>query len=119
MQITVDREGTIAVLRCVGSLDMSSVPRFREVTQSLLAASVRRFVVDGSELTFIDSQGLGVLIALLRKVQAQDGDLKVAALTPDVASIFEITRLNRLFEVCSSREHACRRFTPAPGSSDL
>lgn len=111
MEIVVEQLHAVAVVACQGSLDASTIAGFKERTQALLDQDVRYIVLDASQLTFIDSMGLGVIISLLRKVKAHGGDVKVAAPTPDVRSIFEITRLNRLFDVCTTRDDACERCT--------
>ncbi|MBI4365418.1 MAG: STAS domain-containing protein [Deltaproteobacteria bacterium] len=114
MEILVERTANVAVLRCHGSLDAESVGVFRKTTQTLCQQGVDRFVVDGGALTFIDSMGLGALISLLRRVRGSDGEVKVSALTPDVRSIFEITRLNRLFDICATAAQACQKFKKGP-----
>lgn len=110
MEITTEQQGDIAVLKCEGSLDADTVAHFKKITGDLVDRGVIRFVVDGSKMTFVDSMGLGVLISLLRRVKQREGDIKVAALTADVKSIFEITRLHRLFEVCGSTKEAVEKF---------
>jgi anti-anti-sigma regulatory factor len=47
----------------------------------------------------------------LRRVRQRNGDVKVAALSDEVKTIFEITRLHRLFDVCSDWNTAVRQFT--------
>jgi len=50
---------------------------------------------------------------LLRRVRQGNGDVKMAALSDDVKTIFEITRLHRLFEVCADTTTAIKRFGEA------
>ncbi len=110
MNIEVTQQGDIQVLHCGGSLDADTAPAFKKVAFDLVGTGTNRIVLDCSNLTFIDSMGLGVLISLLRRVRQRDGDVKVAALNDEVKTIFEITRLHRLFEVCSDWNAAVRRF---------
>ncbi len=110
MNIDVKQQGDIQVMHCDGSLDADSVTAFKKVAYDLVGAGSTRFVIDCHNLTFIDSMGLGVLISLLRRVRQRNGDVKVAGLTDEVKTIFEITRLHRLFEVCSDWNAAVRQF---------
>lgn len=110
MNIVVEKNDKVAVVHCNGSLDAETVAQFKRATQELFEAGVDSFVLDGGDLTFIDSMGLGALISLMRRVRQHDGEVKVAALLPDVKSIFEITRLNRLFDICSTTIEACQKF---------
>lgn len=113
MDIQVEQKGAVAVLHCTGSLDAETVAQFKRTTQGLFEQGVGQFVLDAQELTFIDSMGLGALISLLRRVRSQDGEVKVSGLTRDVRSIFEITRLHRLFDICGSASEACQKFRKA------
>jgi len=110
MKIQVDAMGDVSVVHCGGSLDADSVANFKKVTNGLVEQGIQKIVVDCAALTFVDSMGLGAMISLLRRVRQHDGDLKVAGLSEDVKTIFEITRLHRLFEVCESLEAACKKF---------
>ena len=110
MQIEVEIKGSVSVMHCGGSLDADSIAAFKKVAYELVDKGATRLVVDCSNLTFVDSMGLGVLISLLRRVRQGDGDIKMAALSDDVKTIFEITRLHRLFEVCADTTTAIKRF---------
>jgi len=111
MKIDVKPTATdIQVLKCGGSFDADAVNDFKKLTNLLVQEGKTQFVVDCTELTFVDSMGLGAMISLLRKLREREGDLKVASLNEEVKTIFEITRLHRLFEICESAESACNNF---------
>jgi anti-sigma B factor antagonist len=110
MQIEVESKGDVSVVHCGGSLDADSIAAFKKIAYELVDKGATRLVVDCSNLTFVDSMGLGVLISLLRRVRQGNGDVKMASLSDDVKTIFEITRLHRLFEVCADTSTAIKRF---------
>jgi len=110
MHIEVEKRGGVSVMHCGGSLDADSIAAFKKVAYDLVDKGSVRLVVDCTNLTFVDSMGLGALISLLRRVRQRQGDVKVAALTDDVKTIFEITRLHRLFEVSADLNTAIKRF---------
>ncbi|MFH0800169.1 MAG: STAS domain-containing protein [Pseudomonadota bacterium] len=114
MNIEVKQENGIHVMHCGGSLDADTVSAFKKIAYDLVSGGATRFVIDCTNLTFIDSMGLGVLISLLRRVRSRSGDVKVAALSDEVKTIFEITRLHRLFEVCADWNAAVRQFSKKP-----
>jgi anti-sigma B factor antagonist len=68
------------------------------------------FVFDCKELDFIDSSGLGTIVSCLRKALEHNGDLKLAALGPKVAMIFELTKAKKLFSIFSDRTEAIQSF---------
>lgn len=110
MNIDVKEQGDIKIMHCGGSLDADTVAAFKKVAYDLVSKGTTRFIVDCTNLTFVDSMGLGVLISLLRRVRSRDGDVKVSALSDEVKTIFEITRLHRLFDVCADWNTAVTKF---------
>lgn len=110
MKVKVEEKRGATVIRCEGSLDANTVSDFKKETLQLLNSGSVKIIIDGSKLDFVDSMGLGSLISLLRKVKQQDGDVMIANLTDDVKTIFEITRLHKLFRVFDNIEEACREF---------
>jgi anti-anti-sigma factor len=69
-----------------------------------------RIVLDLAEATFADSAGLGMLVALNRRIRRQGGDLRLAAPSPEVRTVLELTRLHRLFEIYDDVRDAVRSF---------
>ncbi|MBI4125887.1 MAG: STAS domain-containing protein [Deltaproteobacteria bacterium] len=110
MNVKIEAQGNVSVVQCSGSLDADSVVAFKKVTLDLINSGATKLVIDCAKLTFVDSMGLGAMISLLRRVRSREGDLKVSGLTDDVKTIFEITRLHRLFEVFPDAATACRQF---------
>lgn len=110
MKLEVSTKGDIAIFRCQGSLDSDSIASFKKTAYDMFEKGTVKYVIDASGIDFVDSMGLGVLISLLRKVKQENGDIKIASLTPDVQTIFEITRLYRLFDVYDSPREAIAKF---------
>jgi anti-sigma B factor antagonist len=67
-------------------------------------------IFDMSRLTFIDISGLGELLACLRSFHAAGGELKLFGLTHQVNGLFELVRMNRIFDIYKTKEEACRAF---------
>lgn len=110
MKIDIDQLDNVAILHVQGQLDADSVTEFKKEAYKVVDAGCHYLVVDCKDLDFVDSMGLGAMISLLRKVRMQKGDLKVAGLNKDVRSVFEITRLHRLFEIAPDWKSACSNF---------
>lgn len=55
--------------------------------------------LDLTELKFVDSSGLSVFVALLKRARAADGELVLWDLDPIVLALFELTRLNEIFDI--------------------
>jgi anti-sigma B factor antagonist len=94
----------IGVVVPQGRLNMVSARRLREVLTELVEGGTTRIVVDLVDTTFLDSSGLGALIAGLKSARQAGGDLQVARPTPEVHSVFELTNLDKVLRARSSVE---------------
>jgi len=70
----------------------------------------KRIVVDLADCEFIDSTFLGALVVSLKKITALGGDLKLVGFQPNVRSMFELTRMYRVFESFETKEEAVASF---------
>jgi len=71
-------------------------------------------VFDCSGLDFIDSSGLGAIVGCLRRSLENNGDLRLAGLTPKVAMVFELTKARKLFSIYSNAGEAAASFGATP-----
>jgi anti-sigma B factor antagonist len=102
-------EGDVPVVVLRGELDFDKAPTFGRVLEELLTEGEREVVVDLSELTFIDSSGISVLVGAARAAAAEQGTLVVAAPRPHVQRVFDIVNLSTLVDVEPSLESALQR----------
>ncbi|HUH13559.1 MAG TPA: STAS domain-containing protein, partial [Longimicrobiales bacterium] len=70
----------------------------------------RKFLIDFAHTGYIDSSGLGVLVSLSKKIREQGGELRLANLNEDLRTLFELTKLDTLFQISNSREEAQASF---------
>ena len=102
-------EGEIKVVAVRGELDFDEAPALEQVLAELRAEGEREVVVDLSELMFIDSSGISVLVGAARAVSADRGMLVVASPTPHVQRVFDIVRLVELVAIEETLESAVQR----------
>jgi anti-sigma B factor antagonist len=102
-------EGEIKVVAVRGELDFDEAPALETVLAELRAEGERELVVDLSELMFIDSSGISVLVGAARAATAEQGTLVVAAPTPHVQRVFDIVSLSELVAVEPGLEGALQR----------
>jgi anti-sigma B factor antagonist len=91
-----DAEGREVVV-VKGEIDVATSPALREELYATIDGGVRVLVVDLSGLAFIDSSGLGVLVAALKHTRERDGELILRGLDHPALRVFEITGLTELF----------------------
>ena len=94
------------VIRPQGRLNLLAAPKLREVVAQSVAQGRARIVVDLSATTFMDSSGLGALIAGLKSARQGGGTLRIACLTPQVEMVLKLTNLDRVLRPYASVEDA-------------
>lgn len=75
-----------------------------------LTAERRKVLLDLNRVTFIDSSGCGSIIAALPKARAAGTDLKICCLTPQVRTLFELVRMQRIVDLFDTRPAALAAF---------
>jgi anti-sigma B factor antagonist len=97
MNIAVDeaRPGT-AVLRLEGRLDLVSAAPLREAVVRVVAEGSPRVVVDLSGIAFMDSSGVGALVAGLKHARQAGGELRIAGAGEPVLTVLSLTTLDRV-----------------------
>ncbi len=106
MDLSVEEKGSVQLIVMKGSLDANTSKDARETFNALLNQGNQEFVVDLSEVEFIDSSGLGALVGFFKKVRIGEGDVKLAGMRDSIHKIFELTRLDKVFPIFNSVESA-------------
>ena len=86
-------------VRLLGELDMSTAPRLRDELVRLASGGPTVVTVDMSDLDFIDSTGLSVLITGLKRLRQQGGDLALRSPNAGTRKVLEITGLTQVFSI--------------------
>jgi anti-sigma B factor antagonist len=86
-------------LRLIGEMDAGTVDVFRNAVAELEAADTERVILDLGELDFIDSTGLGALVAAHKRFRDADGDLVLTDVRARVAKLLELTGLDKAFTI--------------------
>jgi anti-sigma B factor antagonist len=87
-------------------LDAHNSSDLKKEVKEFFDSGRKKVLVDLKDVRFIDSSGLGALVSGFKNAISHQGALKIAALQPQVKSMFELTRLNRVFDIFSNREEA-------------
>jgi len=101
------------VIAVGGDLDMSAAPDLRATIHAALEDGAVTLVVDLSQATFIDSTGIGTLMAALNRLKASGGSLELVCSEPNLLRVFEIVGLNRRLSIHSTTDAALSSFAGA------
>lgn len=94
------------VLPLQGEIDLNVSPKIATTFNELARAKVPRVVVDLTNVTYIDSSGLAVLIVGMQQVKEYGGKFALVGLQQDVRSILETARLDQFFSTYSHVDDA-------------
>lgn len=110
MSFHVQLNGATALIEVRGQLVVSNRRELRQKILEALEKGARKFLIDFRETGYIDSSGVSVLVHVWNRIQEQGGALWIANLNEDLRSLFELTRLDAVFEIADSREAALEDF---------
>lgn len=108
----VERRDGVAIITTEDRLDALAAPTLKETVRKLVEESqLTKIVIDLEKTRFIDSSGCGALVASLRVLMKNKGDMKIARPTAQAKSLFELTRLHRVFEIFDDLYTALHSFS--------
>ncbi len=92
-------EGDATVVQCTGKLSAGVTGILHDEIKSLLPHT-KRIVLDLTDLTYMDSSGLGTIVGLYVSAKAAGCDLKLINLSKRILELFSITNLFSVFDLC-------------------
>jgi anti-sigma B factor antagonist len=114
LNIVEKEESGVTVLQLIGRVTLGEESnQLRTKLKDLLSQGKTRLVLDLAEVSYIDSAGLGALVAGYTSAQNQGANLKLANLTKRFHEQLSITKLVTVFDVYASVQEAVKSFEPA------
>jgi anti-sigma B factor antagonist len=100
----------IKVISLSGRLDSYTVSASRKLLDEAMESQPPDIVVNMQAVNFIDSTALSALVQALKRSRELNGNLRLCCLQQPVRMIFELTRLDKVFEIFSSEREAVQAF---------
>jgi anti-anti-sigma factor len=111
MDFIQERHGNVLVeVVSITRATMKEAEEFKQILQKDIESGCRKIVVDLTECEFIDSTFLGALVVSLKRITGLGGDLKLVGFQDAVSTMFQLTRMFRVFETFSTKEDAVKSF---------
>ncbi|NUN09924.1 MAG: STAS domain-containing protein [Ignavibacteriaceae bacterium] len=102
--------GTVNIVELGGYLDAHTAPQLENVFSDLIKSKRFNVVVNFEQLNYISSAGLGVFMAFIETMRENSGDIKLAAMKPNVYNIFDLLGFPLLYEIFNSENEAIDKF---------
>ena len=114
-QESLDAERHVVAVR--GEIDLFTAPELKSALSEAIESGHTRIVVDLTDTTFLDSTALGVLIGAVKRLRSRDGALVIVNVDQNIAKTFEITGLDQIFTILSTRDDAIAALDDAASPS--
>lgn len=98
-----DKELEVEV-KVSGEIDAYTAPKLKEKIYSFSEKNGMKMVIDLSEVSYMDSTGLGVFVGVFKNIRSNDGELKLVGLSSRLTRLFEITGLADIIDINSKIE---------------
>jgi anti-sigma B factor antagonist len=116
MRFEHTKMGDVLVAKVLDSRIVADVaPRFKHQSIEYISEGNRSIVLDMRAVSFIDSSGLGALVSSLKAI-GSDGDLVLCGTEGTVASMFKLTRMDKVFRMFVTTEEAVAALSSRNGA---
>lgn len=109
-QVSTKQDRDVDIILFSGRMDANSSPEGECAIQSLVQSGRTKIVVNASDLSYISSSGLRVLLAGLKQARAAGGDLRLSCLQHQVRDVITMTGFNRIFSIFEQEGQAVESF---------
>lgn len=89
-----------------GEVDVYTAPQLKQQIITLLDSGIKHVIVNLSAVDYLDSTALGVLIGGLKRLRERNGTLDLICPNQRIKRIFEITGLDKIFDIFATEEEA-------------
>lgn len=110
MNIKTDKNGSIVIIKILDQ-ELIEPEKLLNVIQTSIEQNMKGILIDLNDVTYISSIVLGSFVTSYKNIESKNGQLKFVNVQPCVANIFEMTRLNRIFEFFNDKETALKSFS--------
>jgi anti-sigma B factor antagonist len=98
--------GDWVVVEVTGDLDLASAPALRSEVLALLNAGQRSIVLDLTPTGFVDSLGLGTIVAIFKRVRVHGGEFALVCPEPRIQRVFRVVELDRVLPLHATVDEA-------------
>lgn len=106
MEVQQHVHGDASVLACSGRLNMVTAPSLKAAIAEVAGGSQPRVIIDLSDVVFVDSSGLGVLVGGLKLARQSGGDLRLVVRSSQILNVLALTNLDRVLHPYASVDEA-------------
>jgi len=99
LEVSTDKKNDATIVSIKGDVDLYSSPQVRKAIIGLTAKKTPAILVNLTEVSYMDSSGVATLVEGLQQVGKYKGQFKIFGLASAVKEVFELSRLDKVFDV--------------------
>jgi anti-sigma B factor antagonist len=99
-----------------GTIETTNASTLEEALERIIDDDCYQIAVDLSGVTYISSAGWGIFISEIKRIRSHGGDIKLAAMKPEVREVFDLLEFNNILKPYATKEEALQAFTSAKSS---
>jgi anti-sigma B factor antagonist len=103
---TIKLKNEVPAIILEGEVDVYTSPQLKQQLIDIYESGAKQVIVDLSKVEYIDSSALGVIIGGLKRMREVGGNMSLICPNPRVRRVFEITGLDKIFDIYNSSEDA-------------
>jgi anti-sigma B factor antagonist len=111
MQVTHKQNGATTVISIVGNLDALTAPQLTEYIGGRIGEGSVKLIVDLAQLDYTSSAGLRVLLSAVKESRSRNGDLRLAAVQPNVKKVLEMSGFTTILKIFNDVPTALARYS--------
>jgi anti-anti-sigma factor len=103
-------DNSLALLTLSGTIETTNASGLEDTLERIINNKCFRIVVDLGSVKYISSAGWGIFISEIKRIRRNGGDIKLAAMTPEVREVFELLEFNSILKPFHDKETAMKDF---------
>lgn len=110
MELIQEKSNDISIIKIAGKLDSNTSGKLEEMILNLINGGEKKLLIDCTDLSYISSAGLRVLLLAAKKLKISGGKIVLSALNEHLIEIFAIAGFTKIFPIFSNNSEAAAGF---------
>jgi anti-sigma B factor antagonist len=110
MAVKIESKNGLTICYIDGEIDINSSPDIKRAFDKLMVHKTPKIVINLAKVGYVDSSGLATLVEILKNMKSYGGRMRLVSMSSKIKSLFEITKLEKLFEIMADEAEAIATF---------
>lgn len=109
MELSMRKSGEVYIVDVKGEMDLYNAHQLKDLVNKMIEKKIQSFVINMEGVDYIDSTGIGALIAICNSLKKQGFKLAISGVHGSVKKVIELTKLIGFFPLANSLDDAIKR----------